>query len=116
MTDLTTDYTFKENATKTHKGYNNFGINHMSAKMFGYAPNEIETVNLKVSEDQSRPTLHDRSITPDYWGWFDFQKNKFTFIHPQLVLLHMCFAGGLKFAESKNTGKAYRLEIFTNKQ
>lgn len=111
MTDLTSEYTFEHTAILDTKGYNDFGINSKSARMYGKKPSDIVTLKLKVSENQVRPKYNDHTINADYWGWFDFEDNEFTMIYPQLVLLHICFAYGLDASEKSNRGKAYRLEI-----
>jgi hypothetical protein len=111
MTELTSEYTFEETAILGDKGYNDFGINSMSARMYGHKPSDIVNLKLRVSENQVRPQYNEHTIEADYWGWFDFEENQFTMIYPQLVILHMCFAYGIKAQENRNRGRAYRLEV-----
>ena len=70
---------------------------------------------MKISEDQSLPRSQDEknNENPDYWGWYDYEKQDFIFIYPKRFILDMCFPYGIEREERSETGKAYRLELIT---
>ena len=107
-------YTIKDlhevNAVHNGDHYHHFGIHPMTAMMYGDSPDDIRTIGFKVHEDQSTPKTHKENA--DYWGWYDFAKDKeFSMIYPQRFLLDMCFTHGIRGAEEANQGKAFRLEV-----
>lgn len=68
-------------------------------------------VELNVVEhfDQTRPAFEEA----DYWG-FKYESESaghFEMIQSSLILLEVCFTYGLKSAEDKSDGRAYRLLI-----
>jgi hypothetical protein len=100
------------NATlnKAGKYYQHFGINEMSACLYGDDPKDIVKVKFKISEDQSVPNHDPKSLSADYWGWWDNEKKIFTLIYAKRFLLDMCFPN-INISEERGHGKAYRLEI-----
>jgi hypothetical protein len=104
---------FRETAILNVKGkyYQHFGIRPMLCSVYGDKPEDIVTIEFKISTDQSIPLSNDKSMSADYWGWYDYEKKKFTMIYAKHFLLEMCFAYGIQACEDKGQGKAYRLEI-----
>jgi hypothetical protein len=102
--------TYKQNAVLNGDHYHHFGIQPSLANLYGDKPEDIVEVEIKISEDQTIPK-HDNKLNPDYWGWFDDDRQEFTMIYAKRFLLEMCFPNGIKPCEEKNQGKAYRLEI-----
>jgi hypothetical protein len=49
----------------------------------------------------------------EYWGWFDNEKQDWTFIFPNYWQLYMCFPYGLSKHEEHGDGKAYRLNLIS---
>ena len=103
---------FKITATlnKNGKFYEHFGIHNVLASLYGNKPEDIVKLEMHISEDQTIPPS-DQSMNPDYWGWYDFEEQKFTMIYAKRFLLEMCFPYGIKAEEEKNRGKSYRLLI-----
>jgi hypothetical protein len=101
---------YKHTAVFNGKNYEHFGIHPTLASLYGDKPEDIVEVKLKISIDQKIPE-NDNTMTPDYWGWYDFKKKNFTMIYAKRFLLEMCFPYGIKASEDKKQGKAYRLEI-----
>lgn len=90
--------------------FRNIGITEKSAFLYGVDKSEIKNIAFEVSEDQSEP-LKD-SI--EYWGWFDNEKQDWTFIYPNYWQLYACFPYGLPKHEEAGDGKAYRLNLIIN--
>lgn len=104
--ELTTPFT--RTCVKSENGYyTHFGINAAHASVWGNKEEDVLTVILKVSDNQSSPNTH----TQEYWGWFDNTDNEFTLIYANYLQLSVCFAYGIKTEEEIGRGKAYRLEI-----
>lgn len=96
---------------RTNK-YKDFGIFPQFSNIYGVDKNDIKQLTLKISEEQSKDIdLFSDNISPDYWGYYSFEKQKFILIYPKYFLLNMCFPYGIKALEERNDGKAYRLEI-----
>ena len=93
------------------KCYTHFGIHPMIASLYGDDPKDIINVKIEISKDQKKPNPEGPYVGADYWGWYDFEKKKFTMIYAQYFLLNMCFPYGLKTEEERNIGKAYRLLV-----
>lgn len=93
--------------------YHHFGINEMSASLYGNKVAEIENLKMKMSDNQEPPAKNSNidSTKPDYWGWYDNEEQKFLLIFPAYFMLNMCFPYGMKVEEEAGKGKAYRLEI-----
>lgn len=89
--------------------FKNFGINEITAEMYGFKPNHIINVELSLHENQTIPEKLDNGI--DYWGYYENERKDFLFIYDAYFLLDMCFPSGLKYLEEHNKGKAYRLNI-----
>jgi hypothetical protein len=105
---------FTETAVLHENGYyDSFGINDVSALLYGYTESDIINVKLRVSQNQTIPSFEEqqKNKDADYWGWYDNEENKFTLIWHQRFLLDMCFPYGMKVEELRNRGKAYRLEV-----
>jgi hypothetical protein len=96
------------------KCYHHFGICPELACMYGDDPDDIVTLKMKISNDQSIPETHEKEA--DYWGWLDKDKEEFSMIYPQRFLLDMCFPAGIKGSEEADSGKAYRLEILKTRK
>lgn len=105
--------TFKTTAVKTEKGYHHFVIHPVTASLYGNSEEDIETVIMTIAENQEViPHEKDKHINEsDYWGWFNYDSEKFTMIYPKRFLLSMCFPSGIEGEESAGTGKAYRLTL-----
>jgi len=102
--------TFEITAVWNKKCYHHFGIRPSLASLYGDKIEDIETLIMKISKDQTVPETHMKEA--DYWGWFDAEKNEFTtIVYAQRFLLEMCFPYGIKATEDDGQGKAYRLEI-----
>jgi hypothetical protein len=93
--------------------YKHFGINPVSAVLYGDKPEDIVEVNIRISDDQSTPVNYN-SMIADYWGWYDYKDKKFSLIYPKRFLLEMCFPYGIAASERAGQGKAYRLELSNN--
>lgn len=70
---------------------------------------KIYKVKFEVSEDQSEPDWN----ALDYWGWLNFDDNKFTMIWANYKLFHCCFTYGVKSEEQSGKGKSYRLKLIS---
>lgn len=102
----------EKNAVWNGTHYEHFGIMPEISGVYGHTPENISTVKIKISGDQSRPPSND-IMGVDYWGWFDFKQQDFTMIYAKRFLLNMCFTYGIEASEKANEGKAYRLEVIT---
>jgi predicted SPOUT superfamily RNA methylase MTH1 len=108
---------FTTTAVFNGKHYAYFGIHPKTAFLYGDKPEDIETITIKISDNQTPvpPNSEKDSSKPDYWGYYDNESRKFTHIYPAYFLLNMCFPYGIKAEEDRNFGKAYRLEIINTK-
>ena len=96
---------------KSNRGYyENIGINEKSAFLYGCDKSQIENITFEVSQDQSEA----KPETQEYWGWFDNEKQDWTFIYPNYWQLYMCFPYGLPKHEKHGDGKAYRLNLIAD--
>lgn len=79
---------------------------------------QIVHVTINAHVNQSRPTCNKASKIKkaDYWGWFDNQKNEFTMIYPNYILLKMCFPYGFEELEKTGEGKVFRLNVTENEK
>lgn len=102
---------FKTTAILGKLGYKHFGIQDSIVHIYGHTEDEIIELKFIIAEDQSIPDSNDKSMEPDYWGWFDNHKDYFSLIYPKRFLLSMCFPAGLRGTEEHGQGKAYRLQI-----
>ncbi len=106
---------FKINATyfdgSKNPHYHHFGINEMSAFLYGNKPEDIFELEMKVSENQERPDKNENKMETDYWAWFDTNKEQPSHLYPKLFLLNMIFPYGIKTSEEHGDGKAYRVEL-----
>lgn len=84
-------------------------------KMCCRADEVSNIVQLTVVEhhDQTQPAFEEarRLKEADYWGFKYESKDHFEMIQSSLIFLDICFTYGLKAAEDKGNGKAYRLLI-----
>lgn len=95
-----------------NKCYHHFGIVPSLASMYGNKPEDIETITMKISEDQSIPVPNGEYREADYWGWINADEDELsTMLFAQRFLLDMCFPTGIAGSEEAGRGKAYRLEI-----
>ena len=103
---------FETTAVWDEKSYHHFGIRPSLASLYGDDPEDIETIVMGVSEDQTIPEPNEKRQEADYWGWYDFEDKRFTnMIYTQRFLLEICFPAGIKGTEEVGQGKAYRLEL-----
>lgn len=96
------------------KNFAHFGISQKSAILYGKKSEDIVNVEISLSEDQTVPPApqDDPKVNePDYWAWWDNEKEKFTLIWPKRFLLNMCFAYGMKAEEDIGRGKDYRVHV-----
>jgi hypothetical protein len=106
------DKIFTTTAIFENNHYKHFGICVLSASLYGDKEEDIVELKMKISYDQKLPDERlKKQLIADYWGWYDFEKEKMSLIFPQRFLLNMCFPYGMKACEDNNEGKAYRLEI-----
>lgn len=91
--------------------YKNFGINPISAIIYGKQEKDIIQVEVSIHENQEKVPPNSKNMEADYWGWWDETQKRFSLIWPQYFLLNMCFPYGIKAAEESNQGKAYRLNV-----
>lgn len=93
---------------KSERGhYINMGITEKSAFLYGCNSSQIENITFEVSDDQSPANTE----LMEYWGWFDNEKQDWTFIFPNYWQLYICFPYGLPAHEKHGDGKAYRLKL-----
>lgn len=90
--------------------YHHFGIHLSLVSLYGDDPNDIVTLKMKVSDDQTLP-INEANTAADYWGWYDNESEEFEMIYAKKFLLEMCFPCGTKPSEDAGQGKACRLEI-----
>lgn len=101
---------WSNNEEKPH--YYHFGIHPITASLYGNDPSEIQTIQMKISDNQEKADSNEHLANePDYWGWYDIKDESFSFIFPKYFLLNMCFPAGIKATEERGQGKAYRLEV-----
>lgn len=103
-------------AVLSEKGYKHFGVTKSMSSMYGVKEDEVLNVELSIADDQTvppPPQNDPKTDEPDYWGWFDAEKKKFTNIYPKHFLLNMCFPYGMEAEEERGRGKAYRLNVKT---
>lgn len=98
-------------AVWNNKSYNHFGIHPKLASLYGDKPEDIETLKMRVSENQTIPEINGKYEEADYWGWYNNEDKKFDLVYAQYFLLNMCFPYGMEAQEKRGDGKAYRLEI-----
>lgn len=103
------NYTQEINAVFNKDHYYHFNIHPATASMYGDKVEDIEALIIEAADDQSLPD--DKNMATDYWGFYDFDKGKFTMVYPQRFLLNMCFPTGIKGSEEYGEGKAYRLNV-----
>lgn len=95
---------------KSERGhYINMGITEKSAFLYGCNSSQIENITFEVSDDQSPANTE----LMEYWGWFDNEKQDWSFIFPNYWQLYMCFPYGLPKHEQHGDGKAYRLNLIS---
>lgn len=95
---------------KSERGhYINMGITEKSAFLYGCNISQIENITFEVSDDQSPANTE----LMEYWGWFDNEKQDWSFIFPNYWQLYMCFPYGLPKHEEYGDGKAYRLNLIS---
>lgn len=88
--------------------FNSIGLNPKFAKSYGVKDTDkIYKVKFDIHEDQSEPNLN----AIEYWGWLDFDDNKYKMIWPNYKLFHCCFPYGVKVEEQSGRGKSYRLKL-----
>lgn len=100
-----------DTAVLTNEIFNHFGIHPSTTQLYGDRVEDILDVELTLGLDQERPLPNSECWEPDYWGWFDYNKNEFTMVYAQYFLLNMCFPSGIKIAEQCGRGEAYRLNV-----
>lgn len=85
-----------------------------SVKMCTDGAGEIVELYVIEHTDQTMPTSEEAKLfgEADYWGFKNEGEDHFEMIRPSVILLKMCFPYGLKAAEEKGDGKAYRLLVF----
>ena len=103
--------TFEVTAVWDDNHYRHFGIHPKTASMYGDNVDDIITLNLKISDDQSIPAPNSEHEDADYWGWLATDSDVLSMIYAQRFLVDMCFPAGIKGTEETGQGKAYRLEI-----
>lgn len=108
MNNLDTSYEFELTAARYDNGLlHAFYVSPITACLYGIRDEKIETVKLKVAENQNREDEAD----VEYWGWFDFEEQKFlSFIQDSYLKLCICFPAGIESSEELGRGRAYRLE------
>ena len=105
------------------KNFEHFGIRPITASVYGNKVSDIVEVELSIADNQDIPPSpqDDPKINePDYWGWWDNEKQDFTMIYAKRFLLDMCFPVGIEATEKHYKGKtwegkAYRLNVIFKK-
>ena len=108
---------FEITAVWNEKCYHHFGIHPSVVSLYGDKVEDIETLTMKICEDQSIPAPNGEYKKADYWGWFENEDEILSLtnmVYPQYFLLNMCFPYGIKSSEEHGKGKAYRLEVVKN--
>lgn len=90
-----------------------FGISQLSASLYGDKIEDIISVKFRLANEQGIPK--EITYSPDYWGWYCFERRDFSLVWPSFMSLDLCFPSGIKGAEEAGKGKAYRLEVIGNK-
>lgn len=86
-----------------------FGIQPVTASLYGHKPEEIITVSLRISKDQiQREQAKD---VADYWGWFDAERGEFVHVYPSLLQLKVCSPDFWARWIREGRGQMYRLEV-----
>lgn len=108
---------FETTAVLGPRGFQHFGITEMSASLYGDKAEDIQYLQVKVSQNQEMPPKHD-NLNPeaDYWAWYDKERDRLSLIYPKRFLLQMCFAYGMKIMEERGFGIACRVEIVTTEK
>jgi hypothetical protein len=94
--------------------FNHFGINKLSACLYGDKVEDIIEVEVSIAEDQTIPPSiqnDPKANEPDYWAWWDSERKKFSLIWSKYFLLDMCFPYGMPAEEERGRGKAYRVNV-----
>ena len=105
---------FQSSTVPDSKGvFYHFGIVPSLASVYGNKPEDIVQVSITIAEDQTIPENDSdgKEYVGDYWGWFDFNEQRFSMIYPRRFLLNMCFAYGIEASEERGHGKAFRLVV-----
>lgn len=103
---------FKVLALPNKGHFDHFGVHPKTASMYGHKVEDIVELEMEIADDQER--VDHEGV--DYWGFWDFEYNRWSLIYPKLFLLDMCFPYGIKAEETRMIGdgykgKAYRLLI-----
>lgn len=85
--------------------YTHFGINSVTARVWGNKPSDVIKVRMMIAPDQTE------SEPPDYWGWWSYTDKRFHMIWPSKAQFSICFPYGYKANEKRGEGKAYRLIV-----
>lgn len=107
---------YKQKETTVFNGscFVHFGVNEKNACLYGDKISDIVEVELTIADNQEKPPppQHDPKVNePDYWGWWDNDKQEFTLIWNKYFLLNMCFTYGMDAEEERGRGKAYRVNV-----
>ena len=103
---------FEITAVWDEKCYHHFGIHPNLISLYGDKVEDIETITMRISDDQSVPESKQKQEEVDYWGWYDNEDKRFTnMIYSAYFILEICFPAGIKATEESGRGKAYRLEV-----
>lgn len=114
--ELIMETEFEITAVWDEKHYQHFGIHPNLVSLYGDKVEDIETITMKVSDDQSIPEPNEKQEVADYWGWYDFVDKRFTnMIYSARFILGICFPCGIEITEESGRGKAYRLEVIKGK-
>ncbi|MFA5197736.1 MAG: hypothetical protein WC437_04955 [Patescibacteria group bacterium] len=84
---------------------------HKSAKMVRlYGPDDVYELDVCMSSDQT-PETKSSGFTQDYWAWIETGTLEFTMVYPSWPQFSMCFPYGVRGAEEKKQGNAYRVTV-----
>ena len=90
--------------------FTTIGLNPKFAHYWGVKDTDkIYKVTFDIHENQSEPNWD----AQEYWGWLDFDDNKYKMIWPNYKLFHCCFTYGVKAEELSGKGKSVRLKLIS---
>lgn len=92
--------------------FEHIGIVPHLASLCGKRAEDIVQLEITVAENQELPPAGDnKNFQPDYWAWWDNERQDFSLVYAKRFFLGMCFPFGLKIEEETGRGKAYRVNV-----
>jgi len=101
---------FKTTAVMSRNGhFNHFGINKISASLYGDKIEDIVNVECEVIEIGYPNYKPDNSV--QYWGFYDIKKKKVSLIYPSWLSFYVCFPYGPKSEEERGNGYCVKMNV-----